>query len=97
MAERELGGNGFITDYDAVTVADTATMLFDLAPNGRVTHLYIGAGDVVYLGDANVTAATGYPFDGGSSFTSYNWPFRGALYAITASGTAEVRFLREGV
>jgi hypothetical protein len=87
-------------DTAAVTVATTATLLATGGGEGRgsITTITVkpavGAnGDLVLLGPAGVTTATGLPLGGGISFAL---AIGEALYGIVATGTVAVRVLEHG-
>lgn len=73
-------------------VAATATLI--AAANVERKGIVIKALDgTVYLGGSGVTSGTGFPLYIGESFSSS--AFIGAVYAITASGTVNVRSWEE--
>lgn len=81
--------------YGAVTVATTATQV--LPPNGGRRGFVIrnNGGVVVYLGfDSSVTTATGMPVMPQDTypFTGEQSAFKGAIWGVAASSTADVRF-----
>lgn len=73
----------------AVTVTETATLLASADPTNRPVWLQIIGNTTVYLGDATVTTANGFPV------AKHAAPIQGALgpgqalYGITAPGTTE--------
>lgn len=76
----------------AVTVGETATLLASADPTNRPVWLQIMGNNTVYVGDANVTTANGFPI------AKHAAPIQGALgpglalYGICAAGqTEEVR------
>lgn len=79
------------TTHPAVNVTTTRVLL--RAGNSKRYVLFIvneGAGKV-YIGDADVTAANGIPVPSGSIYPDYD--SKDAWYAITSSGTADVRLM----
>ena len=75
----------------SVTVTSTATLLCSADPSNRPVWIQIIGNGTVYLGDSEVTSANGFPV------VKHAAPIQGqlgpgqALYAITASGTEDVR------
>lgn len=76
----------------AVTVTDEATLLVSADPSNRPVWLQIIGNTTVYIGDATVTTANGFPI------AKHAAPIQGslgpgqALYGIcTTGGTEEVR------
>ncbi len=75
-----------------ITVTNTAAVLIhqtDADGCDIIVSADIGSGQHVELGAANVTAGTGFIFDGGSNL-HFAMPAGSALYGITNSGTATV-------
>jgi len=73
-----------------MSVTGTATQVAGENP-GRITLLVANAGNAaVFLGNASVTAATGYPLAPGASVELAT---TAAVHAVAASGSASVRFL----
>lgn len=86
MQEKRGGGTP-----ESVTVTSLATLLAAENPK-RVAILMQNLGSVdVYLGDSNVTIATGIRLAAGQTYSD-NHTVR-AWYGITASATADVRVL----
>lgn len=76
----------------AVTVGDTATLLVSADPTNRPVWIQVVGNSTVYIGNANVTTANGFPL------AKHSAPIQGelgpgaALYGICAAGvTAEIR------
>ena len=73
----------------AVTVTDEATLLASADPTNRPVWLQIVGNKTVYIGDASVTTANGFPI------VKHAAPIQGALgpgqalYAICATGETE--------
>lgn len=73
----------------AVTVTDTATLLCSADPANRPVWLQITGNQTVYLGDANVTVANGFPI------VKHAAPIQGflapgqALYGICTTGQSD--------
>lgn len=88
---------------DRITVGTTATLLLDSTDTDNVagvsgTLRMVGAGPVV-LGDATVTAATGFEWDKaviGPVFNARNLVGGDKIYGIVASGSCVVHRLRVG-
>lgn len=89
----------FVSTYNAVTISSTASAVM-LANNERKGSLVYNNGSVtIYLGmDANVTSSNGLPVASNASFNNsgQNEVWKGNIYAITASSTADVRFWEWG-
>ena len=71
-----------------VTVTTSATLLVTANRADQMVYLHSGSG-TIYLGNSNVTTATGYRMDNGDKL-SMQLGDNEALYAITASGTPTV-------
>jgi hypothetical protein len=71
-----------------ITVTTTATLLVNSDPHDQTVLLHSAQG-ACYVGNANVTASTGYKIDNGTRITLPLGAYE-ALYAITASGTDTV-------
>lgn len=85
---------GKLQDGRAVSVGTTATLLSD-ADSGWIERLFTNVGSAsVYIGNENVTTATGTPIAAGGSFAEAI--FSGRVYGIVASGTEEVRVMEVG-
>jgi hypothetical protein len=73
----------------AVTVTDTATLLISADPTNRPVWLQITGNQTVYLGDATVTTANGFPV------VKHAAPIQGvlgpglALYGICTAGQSD--------
>ena len=73
----------------AVTVTSTATLLASADPTNRPVWLQIMGNNTVYIGDATVTTANGFPI------AKHAAPVQGALgpgqalYGICAAGQTE--------
>lgn len=78
----------------AASVTSTAATLIasPLAGRTEVTIQNLGSKDIFIGKDATVTAANGIKVSAGSNAT-YEWGSAVAVFAITASGTADVRLL----
>jgi hypothetical protein len=78
----------------AVTVTDTLGAVYDGADAVRLVVRNNSGSVTVYLGDSAVTAENGWPLFPGEG---YEWPIRiddrSAVYAVTDSGTADVRWM----
>lgn len=76
----------------AVSVATTATLLCNARTTRTGLQIINNSTTVVYIGSSAVTTATGAVLAGAVGAV-LNVPVRSALYAIVASGTADVRVL----
>jgi len=81
--------------YNAVSVSSTATLVLD-ANNGRKGAIVFNGGpEIIYLGmDNQVTTTNGIPV---VPFSSMNQTgqfdgWRGAIWGVTGSATADVRY-----
>lgn len=88
------------TDVRAVSVATTATRLdtsseTDLA-RGSSVAVYNNGSATIYVGDSDVTTATGFPLAAGASLSLDLDPAE-SLYGVVASGTVEARVLEAGL
>lgn len=72
-----------------VTVGTTAVEVVAADNKYREVYLHNAGGGKVYLGDENVTSATGFHLANGEAFTM-QLPLGENLYGISASGTNEV-------
>lgn len=80
---------GNLNQSAAVSVGNTATLLL-AANERRVSAIIYNNGSVtIYVGNASVTSSNGIPVAAATSFTDD--ASNGALYAITASSTADTR------
>lgn len=78
----------------AITVADSATLVVD-ANNARTRlKLHNNGTNDIYIGDSNVTTSTGFPLVANSVFEleRITEDYRGAIYAIVAEGTEDLRY-----
>ena len=71
-----------------VTVTTSATLLVTANRADQMVYLHSGSG-TIYLGNSNVTTATGYRMDNGDKL-SMQLGDNEALYAIASSGTPTV-------
>ncbi len=82
--------------YNSVTVQSNAATLI-LAANAWRTGLtlYNNGSVVVYIGtDASVAVATGMPMAAAAAYDFNGWEgYRGPIYGIAASATADMRYL----
>lgn len=86
----------------AVSVTTSATRLDTVddttdAQAGESLAVYNGSTSVVYIGGSTVTTATGTPIGPTSWGPGFDLQTGDGLYAIVASGTAEVRVIETGV
>lgn len=82
--------------YNSVTVQSSGATLV-LASNTwrQGITLYNNGSVTIYIGtDASVATATGIPMLAGAAYDFNGWQqYKGPLYAIAASATADVRYL----
>lgn len=81
-----------------ISVGTTATLLVAATAFDQTAYIHNmahgGGNPVVFLGDANVTAANGFELDAGDTITIGVGDHEG-LYAICASGTVLVSVLKQ--
>ena len=84
--------------YNTVTVGNTATLILPSNPGRRMFVIYNNGAVTVYVGpDTNITTSNAIPILPQSSFTQNGermW--MSAWYGITASSTADVRYMDYG-
>ena len=88
------------TDSRAVSVTTSATRL-DTANKtdniaGSAIAVYNNGAAIVHLGEADVTAANGYPLAPGEHYSEDLW-HDSSLYGRAASGTVDVRVREVGI
>jgi hypothetical protein len=76
-----------------VTVTTTATLLVASDPHDQTVLLHAASG-ACFVGNASVTASTGFKIDNGDKVTLPLGAYE-ALYAITASGSDTVYVFSE--
>jgi hypothetical protein len=82
-----------VTAEGTLVVSDASTPT-GRNEDGRITYEVFNVGDAtVYLGAADVTASTGQPLPTGAARTM-SLRFGAKVWAVTASGTADVRVMR---
>ena len=78
-----------------VTVATTPTLLMAGATGTRTIYIHVVGNDVVYLGGLTVTTAAGTALEKHTSPFPIELRDGDSLYGIVASGTSDVRVLRD--
>jgi hypothetical protein len=78
-----------------VTVATTPTLLVAAATGTRTIYLHVTGNTTIYIGGATVTTATGTGTEKHTSPIPIMLRDGDALYGIVASGTADMRVLRD--
>jgi hypothetical protein len=68
-----------------ITVTTSPTLLVAADAQAEQVNLHSSSG-IIYLGDSNVTASTGYRMDNGDKVVLQN--HENAIYGICSSGTA---------
>jgi hypothetical protein len=89
----------FVSDYGAVSVASTATLIVASNPLRKGCLIVNNGAATIYLGmDANVTTVNGLPIASNGVFNNsgLNDAYRGDIWGIIASSTADVRFWEYG-
>lgn len=89
----------FVSTYNTVTVTTTATQIMASNPLRKGCLITNTANATIYLGmDSSVTTSTGIPLAANATFnnagTSDAW--RGDIYGIIGSSTADIRFWEWG-
>lgn len=88
-------------DARAVSVGTTATRLDTQNETDDVSAsavaVYNNGAETIYLGDVEVTTATGYPLAAGEHMSVRLDSPRDSLYGIVAAATEEARVLEVGV
>lgn len=82
--------------YNTVTVQSSGATVILAANTWRTgITLYNNGSVTVYIGtDSSVATATGMPMAAGASYDFNGWQsYKGALYGIAASSTADMRYL----
>lgn len=83
-----------LLQYGQVTATTSATRIVPTAGFGVRSVMVVNLGaSVAYLGDAGVTAATGFPLKVDTPVALDLNIKSTALYAIVASGTADIRWI----
>jgi hypothetical protein len=78
-----------------VTVATTPTLLVAAATGTRTIYLHVISNTAVYIGGATVTTAAGLATEKHTSPIPIELRDGDSLYGIVASGTADMRVLRD--
>jgi hypothetical protein len=77
----------------AYTIGTTAVKLVSTSVNQREISLHVIGTGVVYLGGSTVTAANGMLTEKNAVPFTFTLPANNELWAITATGTEEVRVM----
>jgi len=77
----------------AYTVGTTAVKLVSTSVNQREISLHVIGTGIVYLGGSTVTAANGMLTEKNAVPFTFTLPANNELWAITATGTEEVRVM----
>jgi hypothetical protein len=81
--------------YNSVTVTTAATLIADVKNYRRGVIIFNGSNQTLFLGmDNKVTIANGMPVLANATFfnSGYLDLYRGAIYGIVTSSTADIRF-----
>ena len=78
-----------------VTVATTPTLLVAGATGTRTIYLHVTGNSAVYIGGATVTTAAGLATEKHTSPIPIELRDGDSLYGIVASGTVDMRVLRD--
>jgi hypothetical protein len=79
---------------NSYTVTTTRSQVIAAAPANRTVYLHVIGNGIVYLGNSSVTAANGMLTEKAAVPFQMFLPAGETLYAITASGTEDLRVLR---
>jgi hypothetical protein len=77
----------------AYTIGTTAVKLVSTSVNQREISLHVIGTGIVYLGGSTVTAANGMLTEKNAVPFTFTLPANNELWAITATGTEEVRVM----
>lgn len=80
----------------AVTVDTTATLIVPADDINRVVYLHNSGGQTVYIGNGDVTTATGFHLGNGEN-QEIVLPARETLYGVVSANTNEVIVLKPDV
>lgn len=83
------------TSYNSVSVGTSATLIVPADGGRRGYGVINNSSSTIYIGpDASITASNGIPIASNSNFTDSGDGdnFKGNIYGITASGSADVRY-----
>jgi len=89
----------FASTYNTVSVAATATVIMASNPERKGCIIFNTANQTVFLGmDASVTTSTGLPLPANSSLSNsgFGEAWKGAIYGIVVSNTADCRYWEWG-
>jgi hypothetical protein len=78
-----------------ITVATTPTLLVAAATGTRTIYLHVIGNSTVYIGGATVTTAAGLATEKHTSPIPIELRDGDSLYGIVASGTVDMRVLRD--
>lgn len=76
------------------TVTTTASQVIAAAESWRTVYLHVVGNGVVYMGASNVTSSNGMATEKSAVPFQFILPAGESLYAITATGTEDLRVLR---
>lgn len=82
--------------YNTVSITGTAGILIAANPNRKGLLVRNNGTQIVYLGyDSSVTSSNGFPLSPQDTIETSNLlaGYRGVLYAISASGTQDIRYM----
>lgn len=77
----------------AFTVGTTAVQLVTTSVNARQISLHVVGAGTVYIGGSDVTSANGMLTEKNAVPYTFTLPANNELWAITASGTEDVRVM----
>ena len=77
----------------SVTVTTTRAQVFAASPNWRTIYLHVTGNGIVYLGGSDVTSSNGFLTEKNAVPFVFTLPAGETLYAVTASGTEDLRIM----
>ena len=85
--------------YGAIVVTTSPTIIVGSNNGRKGTIISNNSSQSIYIGfDSNVTTLTGTPVPSGGTFNDSGEmdAYRGAVYGVVSSGTADIRYLEWG-
>jgi hypothetical protein len=78
-----------------VAVTNAVTQLTDTVLSRESLLIENNGSVTVYVGNSDVTAATGFPIAANASLNDFPAPFTGMWFGIVSSGSSDVRVLEK--
>lgn len=76
------------------TITTTAAVIVAAGESWRTIYMHVIGNGIVYLGNASVSSSDGTPTEKGAVPFQLVLPAGETLYAVTASGTEDLRVMR---